>query len=311
MKTIITFVKLKLNTTNGRVILFITPFIICILSIIFYKTKPLVVYPSDEFSFSVYADKKDGGQSDARLVQEDSGVTMIYTLRKGVEYPFIGLTAVKSGAREIDITPYSFLKLGLKASNENLLRIIVKTIEPGVTKFPDYMSMRFNESYVRSNGEMKEYALPLKDFITPDWWFKRNNLYPGDSPKAAFSKVMTIEITNSNSTDFDRQDSITIHSVTFTQGIPGSLYCAIAFLALYYLVLWGIYRYYGREQVAPPSDLAGINYQKLNIKNYFNVEIDKVISFIASGYDDPELSVEKVSRATGISVYRIPVIIKE
>ncbi len=267
---------------------------------------PFVVIPNARIGFTPYCDTIEKGNSEINLFHTDSALSFGYTLKEGFPYPYAGLS-VNTGRDTINLSQYNRFIITLKANFTESIRLFVLTFEDSITKPQTPLSYRYNEIQIPAQKVLKTYSFKFSDLTTPTWWFERNKILPNQLQRADFSKVTAINLNNGYSINLNRSDTLIITKMKFVHSNQILfLYSGCIFLCYYAVLLMIV-----RKKRKLKTLVQVIPYEIVDIESSSDEELSNVVSFLASNFNDPDLSVQKTAEKTGMSVYKVPSVIKE
>jgi AraC-like DNA-binding protein len=290
-------------------LLYILPPLLIFASILLTTPSPFVIVPNPKIKFTPYCDTIEKGNSEINIFHADSSIVFGYTLKEGFPYPYAGISIDSS--EYINLSRYNRFVITHKTSSTKSFRLFVLTFEDSITKPKVSLSNRYNELQIPSQKYLRTYNFKFSDLSTPSWWFERNKILPNQYRQADFSKVTAINLNNGYSIDLNKSDTLTVTRMKFIHSNQTSfVYSGIAFLC-YYIILLIISRKKRKPGILSNMPVQVIPYEKIDVQSCSNEELNKVISFLATNFSDPDLSVQKTAETLKLSVYKVPSIIKE
>ncbi len=276
---------------------------------VLYRSYPrsMIVYPEEDCGIATYDDTKDGGSSEIEYRNTDSLLDITYSLGGRTGSPYAGVTFYCKNAEYWDVSKFNSLKLTIQKTGGGYVRVFIKSFIDDFSRPDNYMSLLFLEKELRTGAEFTEYRLDLRSFSTPKWWYSNNGL-TNTRKKVNWKKIATVELLNSESCDPDVVHRVRVKKIEFT-----NRYGALSFsifttgFAVYGLLifLWLSNRL--RSFRILPAEAP---YTRLRLSNSGDAEYGKIIAFLGNAFSDPDLTIEKAARATGVSIYKIPVLIR-
>lgn len=298
---------------NLKFLLVLLPFAIILLAFPFYYKSPLnlIQYCLDDSQdkqlyYGIFDDRKSGGNSVGEEIKTTDKIVFRYTLKKGVEYPFSGITFYPINPRFVDLSGFDEIKLKLKAKEGKRLKLAIGTNIQNYSRDEDFNSYKNNQVIINSDKDFNEITTDFSILETPEWWFTINQKTENEIGKSDYSKVHYINISNCLSIPLDKEDHIEIEELIFYKSlIPFILYAAVGCLA-YYIFLFFLFR--KKEKAVVPVQFT---YEKTEVLNHFEKEEEAVFQYITSNYSNPELSILDVVNATGIYEQKVSSMIKK
>ncbi len=125
---------------------------------------------------------------------------------------------------------------------------------------------------------------------------------------------MRIDFNNGITTPLNTPDTLTIEEMNFYRSnMPLFLYVGIAYLCYAASVIIIVRKRTRSEKNSANEKMYQrvIPYEKIDLMSNAESDLEKLVLHIAAHFSDPELSVQKVAAATGLSIYKIPALLKE
>jgi hypothetical protein len=159
-----------------RMLIFIlAPLVPLLVAFFIYYHKPFYLVKtglSEAILYNVYADKGNKGNSSGLDITHNKGeLNFTYVLRKGVPYPFAGVSIKPYKDGYSDFSVYDYIKVNIKASRGTRLPFMLTTYIENYTKPDDFNTLRNNQYILNVTKEFKDITIELKDLKTPDWWY--------------------------------------------------------------------------------------------------------------------------------------------
>ncbi len=316
---------LKEFVTKRYLVLVMVSFIVALVSIISTSQKSLTLLPGETehtdsvFQIATYADKSEpnGNSRISPVYQNGNGVSYKYTIKEGIEYPYAGLsfdTDPKNSSlieKALDISKYNAVKMVIHAKNSAAEQMIIKTTIPKFTKSKDTRSS-LTTTINFTNGVF-DGSIPLSKFSTPDWWFTSRKTSKANLASPDFSEVFEIVFQNGYDVKSGQEVSVEIKEITFIKDRKSQLLTTILVFLLVIILLSSI-RFIKRPVVAGDdngSEKIIISYDRVEIEDEQNNDVQRITEFIASNYANAEFSVEQLAKGAGVSTSKIPTMLKK
>lgn len=295
-----------------------------------------------------YADITDpgGASTIAKPVKTDSVISTSFTLRSGVEYPYAGVYISPYSpdnnpeGRYFDLSGYTDVEIVLKSETGESFFMYIKTLMEERASTEAVRHAQFRADILIENGVARK-KIKLANFIIPSWW-KDVNAPELDSIKMDLSRVQQIDFTNGNINKKDQLIDVTIDSIVFTMdnsellagikaendaiektkaeikdlklerlmAIVYSLIGLILYFVLIYLWKSGKLRAMLPVQEDDDSEKIIISYDKVEMKDEQEDELERITEQIAKNYSSPTFSVEQLAKEAGVSTTKIPALLK-
>lgn len=300
-------IKLRLHCT-----IFLT--VIITITLFCFKADIVIFPKTDSNNCIVYSDsisKTDKGNSVINYFNiSTEKITLDYTLKNKVLYPYAGIQWYYHPDQFLDLTEYDNLVLTIDPDSTTVKNILVM-LQIFCDDFSDTsntMTWRFltKELYIQKG--ISTYSIPLSNFITPDWWYKRFNTSEHELGKPDLGKVGQINIQSSTDT-LDKSNRIVISEIKICRPNWYRLFIiSLGILFIYIIILFGIriksLSNKRKETIPAP-------YEKIQVQDCAVQDEKTIIGYIGKNYCNAELSLLKMSTDIGIPTYKISEIIKQ
>lgn len=269
-----------------------------------------------------------GGRSTiSQKTSTEDQLVLECVLKSGFVSPFAGFGFHMREKSEdfFDLSRYEYIQLALSSSRKTKL-----TLELGADiriKKDDktHREERKLSTIVDINAGKETYRIPLDSFKVPLWWLNNNpglSLSPDDRQltfKYAGGMGMIIQ-KNNVSPDWEEKTTLVIEEIGFYRSNL-SLYiiCALAvsLYVLFYLLARFLFKgsspaeeYCPDERFSRAEKIPPMDYKKLDLTNYKDEELKKILLVIQSDFKKPDFTVETVYKTTGINTRKISALLK-
>lgn len=287
-----------------RNIILLLPYPVLLIAFLLYRQKDLIIYPAPASVIELYSDSDtnpEGKSSKPVSYFSDSAMSVRFTLHDGYGFPYAGIQFfLDSLHNKTVLSGYDCIKLKIRAVYSRSLKFVLH-LDYSNKDFPARVyPHRVLEQEVSLEGEY--YELSLKDFITPSWWYRKNQITEKEAGPPDFSGIRKFLIQTGVHTPIGKKEIFTVKTVKLSQDTTLFWLCSLGFIAAYYLLFFLINRRKKEDKHQT------ISYKKLDIPK--NPEEEKLFRYLSSNYHDTSLSIEKINRELGIPVTKIPVLIK-
>lgn len=282
-----------------KAIKFLPPVIIIPVLFLFIYQKPVTIYPGKDISIYKYSDNLKGGNSEINsFIETDSLVSLTYTLRKGVEFPYAGISFQRDTGYLPDLSLYDYIDLDATTQSTSVIQMFLMTYEPGVTKENIPLSYRHILQEVSSRKQSGIQRILLENFKTPEWWYSHVNLAEKDLGEPHLDMLKGVNFNNSLILRPDTPETITIRGITF--GKTYTFFFLWSFIAsvLYYGVI-GSGLYIRKKLLNVRSRV--IPYKQIEIEENGNPVLQKSLEYLSQNYTDPELNLTDMARELGFN----------
>lgn len=303
---------LKIITTNKWLHLLLPTVIIGII-IPFCIKKDLVIFPGDPgMELTSYTDTihpvEDGNTVIKEFRVDSSGIFIEYMIGRMNSSRYAGFQWIVHPPKKfVDISDYDHLIISFdESTTEEYMVIILQLFTDGFSSLQDRMTWRYFSKELPIKEKQKKFAIPLKEFETPLWWFNQYKINEAALGKPDFSKVGMISIQD-GSDAFGHHRAIGLKELRFHK--KESLAFSLIGLLLFYYLAYGIGSWLCVLLKIRKRPLA-IPYQILEIENDAADEKKKVLEYLGNNFSNQSLSLSRMSDEIGISTIKVSAVIK-
>ncbi|MBN1576166.1 MAG: helix-turn-helix transcriptional regulator [Chitinispirillaceae bacterium] len=277
---------------------------------VLYRIYPrsMAVYPDAGSGISAYSDTQDGGSSTINYTETDSLLRFEYLLAADVKQSYAGLALYSINADHWDVSKFNRLFVTLKKTGNDHLRLFIKSFIDGFSRPGNYMTLLFSEKDIQTKEDFFDYDLPFKSFSTPEWWYTNNNLPFSDRKKVDLKRITSVELANTASCVPGMVQQVYVKKIEFANryGIPYFLALAAGIAGYGFLA----FLFFSKKTWTVKTSPKDPQYTRLILSNNSEEEYGKVVAFLADAFHESDLTIDKVAKATGVSIYKIPILIK-
>jgi AraC-like DNA-binding protein len=280
----------------------------------FFVYKPHQVYTilpvKDSLAYNLYTYSDTVKQSQnyssvaIRSAAHDS-ITFTYKLDTS-NAPYAGITLLSKANEFLSVNTYDIFEIELYAAKAKRPQILLGLIAPKTGKGETF------EKYIVKDLDLipgkQIYQIPLKEFATPSWWYVNMSVSEKDIANTRFNSLQKINIQNCQLIARNTADEITIKHIRFTKDIR-IFYMLTLVLAIAY---YGWYYFFAVFQKSPKqtTEKIEIHYTPIEMVNHSELDLDKLVAYISSNYDNSELSLKMIQEGTGLSETKISQLLK-
>lgn len=269
--------------------------------------KEASLFPANKnIVFYAYNDNVDGGNSTS-ISQIDSAnfIELSYCLKEGYAYPYSGLSIEnKNTDNFIKLDDYDFLNVTLSAVKGTNIPISLMVFDSNYSKKNDDKSLLTFQTIVHTSPNEQSFQLNFDEFKIPQWWYNENNITEVIQFNKYIHRIKTINIENCNLIALNTNDEIKISEISLQKSsyipiyifVTGILFCAVLFIK--------------KELDTRKTKKIVLEYNATEIK-IDDEKTESVIKFIASNYQNPELSISFIKYKLVIPENKITEEIKE
>jgi AraC-like DNA-binding protein len=298
---------------HSKKIDFIPPLIIALLLLFSFHKSSLTIYPNiSKDKIEVFDDQNAGGNSSLDLVHiDDSIITIDYTLKNKIPYPFAGIKLViKGNSLYKDLSSYDHFSIDIETGSKQDLNIFLHTYIPRFTTESNALSYRYLAKTVKSQQLREHITIPVQSFTVPTWWYVANNIPDDSLPNETFDKVAEIIIENGYTYDLNTSYSLTLHKISFRKNMVKRTLWASGAVVVWFL-LYSLLLLLLKKQKNNDKKTVIISYEPLLMDNDSDECLHRIVSYISKEYKNPLLTVNQVAKEVGILPAKITQILRE
>ncbi len=268
---------------------------------IFIYKKPYRYFPDvNNIEVTFYNDSADNGNSVVNyFVYSSEGVEINFTLQEGFIRPYVGLQFPVAPKYASIIEKYDNIELELKGKAiKNVAVYLVTKPDTNLGENVRFREIYFSDKLVISETRQK-FSLPVKYFTIPEWWYDANNLSPAVyNPSPTLRNILSINIA-SGLTPIDNNDrSIYVYQIAFSKNNKKALLVSFlvylaAIIICVGMLLIRFYKQYTKPKI--------IEYKPVEIQQNPQKSENDFWKYLHENFTDEQLTLEKVSKATGIN----------
>jgi AraC-like DNA-binding protein len=261
---------------------------------------------------TAYDDRQEKGQpgtSKILFVQnETADLKFSYILNKGFSYPYAGITIhlKDTGRNFFDCTRFDVFKIRIASSQLSDCKIYLKVFDEKVFKVNDILSERYLQKDLILSSVPVTFSIPFKQFITPEWWYQKNNITLKDVTPVDLSKVMALQIESGSTAKTGIVDTITISQIYLTKK-PNKYAIFLLMILSVSSIVYTVFRLIPRRKSNPII----ITYDKKEISSYRDIDAQRISAYLAEKFSEPELSILTMGKSLGLSQKKAVKVINE
>ncbi len=255
-----------------------------------------------------FSDQPDNGRSTSSVHPLKNDLVMKMRLDTGVTWPVAG-TILFLDPKGVDVSGPGTLELDVVRSDLSLLTLCLVEDIPGFTRDDKWQSARYECMDQELVPGTPSYRIPLEKFTTPSWWYSAAGILPSTLGPERRDRVVRLVLQTGPGTPLGKDLELRVSRIAIApSNAPRRLGIWGAALALV-LVHVSLLRLAGakrvKESVKLPSPPADPYFLPIEAVSYADRERDAVVQCIGHDYADPDLSLEKIARSTGVPVDRV------
>lgn len=275
---------------------------------IFLNPEIKTIFPQPRnIQIKTYTDAEDPlGVGNSRIISftVDSAVFLSTIIGGDIDYPYAGFRIQPLDSNPFyNIKHYDHLHIDIDSTNATFFIIDLTTYVEGYSHFDDHMSFRHHTKELFVSSGPQKMSIPMKSILTQGWWYDLRKINPSELDKPDFTRCHTISFEINAVKASDRELYMKVSRIHFEDTKNEWLITAIALGICWFGFLIFAIKKNKNTQSKP---VTAIKIKNVELKNYADEELDRVCSYIAEQYSNPQLSINIVSRGAGVSVAKIP-----
>lgn len=239
------------------------------------------------------------------------GITIRYTLRNRLSYPYSGCKLVLLGDDSLprNMSSYDYLFLDITCKKQQSIDFYLHVDLAGRTIPSQPLTYRFLYKYLVFLDPRESKKVDLFSLETPGWWYYNHHLPDNSLGKESFRRVSEIVVQSGNNNPIDQEFEFTINQISVHRDLKKRGISAIIFISGWFLLYTLFYLGYIRQN--PAGKKVVVQYEPLVVNNQSDETLERIIQYIAREYANPDLTVHTVAREVGVMPSRITQILLE
>ncbi|HSY61946.1 MAG TPA: AraC family transcriptional regulator, partial [Cytophaga sp.] len=242
----------------------------------------------------IVADKKDS-------------ITFSYKLDTSNNAPFAGITLLSKAHEFLFLNAYDIFEIEIYGSHARRPQILL-----GLAPENTGTDKKITEKYITKDLDLIQgkhiYKIPLKEFATPSWWYVDQGIAEKDIANIPFNSLRMINIQNCQLIARNTTDEITIKQIRFVKDIRWFYILSFIFVMGYYALYYFFHTF--RSQPKQTTEKIEIRYTPIEMVNHSESDLNKLVSYLSSHYDNSELSLKIIQEGTGLSETKVSQLLK-
>ncbi len=279
--------------------------------------------PADTSAIPWEADKGtdayQGGMSSVTLYDDSYGLDFELFVSSAVEYPHASVGLVfqnQSGEPTmVDLSSFTSLNFNVKCSPANVLGFAMFMFEEQVTQPWDYLTYRSPSTYFSCSEQWSHVELDLTRLETAQWWLDRFDLKLSMQEYQP-TRVPRISFFSTFQSPQDAASRVHINELS----LHGRDWRYLYLLGVFLILTWGgfaiwLFRQHTQALIRDlrnrvQKDLPLIAYQQLSVEPRNDRDKGAILRFMATEYSNPELNLDTIANAIGVSRTKINEVLK-
>lgn len=221
---------------------------------------------------------------------------------------FMVMFDVKANGTFLDVEDYDYLDIDVAMKEASSFLMYVKTFEH-FTDTTNWVTQRFTEKVIELESRVSRYRILFKEFSTPNWWKSLIGSRVLTLPKKPdYSKVMAIDFQNNPGGVLGVPERMEIRRIEFRKDRRVFFTVTLGGGLLWFIIVTVALLVRGRRRSKSKLEKP---IRHLSMKNQTEEQLGRLQVFIGSSFQTTDLSVEMVSRETGISQPKISAVLQQ
>lgn len=267
------------------------------------------VWPRGGLRLQPFTDLNAHGRSVARIMIDSGELDLTIRLDSGAIWPVAGMIFhLASRNQGLDLSAPGTLHLEIGSSSLSSIQTCLVEQIPGFTRDDRWETARYDCQDLDLVPGQSSYDLPLDRFFTPAWWYAKAGVRPSQLGPETRKSVVRFVIQSGDGTPIREARNVRFSRIEVfsTHWVRSLLILAVGCL----LSLAQVVRLRTPHAPLPSAARPPVVFQPVEAVSYSDREREAVIQCIATSFSDPELSLEKVSRSTGVPLDRVTAQVK-
>lgn len=260
---------------------------------------------------SVFDDALEGGRSRASVSTGSQGMVLDIQLDASAAVPFAGgIVHLEHLDPLLDLS-HGVLELELGASNLPALRVCLLEELPGFSRPDRWETYRYECADRELVPGTTRYRIPAADFTTPGWWYASSGTRLSQLGPERRERIVRLILQGDDATPRGTPLRLELRSLrmrvhdsrVLVWGILAGLCAAFVQVLVSYRRRPHLVSLVASLEATSPE--GKISFEPLEATSYADREREAVVACIGRDYSDPDLTLEKVARSTGVPVDRV------
>lgn len=264
-------------------------------------------------------DGYQGGRSTAKVYEDKYGLDFGLNLSTAVAYPFASVAMIFEDEQKQpllqDLSSYTRATFRIKCTPANVLNFSLFTVDEHITRVDDLSTYRTPTTFFSCDEHWSLIELDLTRLEIPQWWIDRHQLKLS-MKDYRLDQVLQLQFGSTYQGPTNVDAHVQINELTLTGRDWHYLYSLGVFLFLS-CVTYAVW-FFRQHTHALVNDLKLkirkerplVAYQQLSVESQHDKDKSLILQFLATNYANPELSVDAVVTAIGVSRTKINDILK-
>jgi AraC-like DNA-binding protein len=256
-----------------------------------------------DFNIISYNDSLKNGNSEIiKLNYSKNLIEFSFLLKDKYSYPFCGLAIYNSHPSFIDISRYDTIKIIMKADNATRVQIMRRDFVPGISSPSDDETLVPLVKEITVSKEWQTYSISFDKLKTPDWFFDNLAIDREKLEKTGIHYFTGVNFQSGVIRQFNEKITYYIHEIRFEKN--PIIFILLTLIFAFILMIFNIL-----PSMIGKGRAVFTGAKPLILKLHSREENSKIMSYMNEHYYDPDISLGKIRRDTGVSGNKITKII--
>jgi AraC-like DNA-binding protein len=276
----------------------------------FLQIPAFIVFPDrNDLKFEFYTDSGNGGNSKIlRHHISDTSIDLDFDLETGFQSPYVGIKISRKNEDEINLSPYNQIHIDIEGQNVKGIGYTLFT--PNIFyKNRENSKELFFSTNLKISAKRMQYRLDLSQLRVPDWWCETNNVSPSEKINPDLKHVLHLTIGTAYAPVVGAKNTLHIYSISFER--DNRKLIRMLLIAEFVVILFLFIIYFLRVDSTPKKTMpVTIEYKPVGVDTESR-QFDGFLDYINRNFHESDLTLEQVSRSTGINQRRIASFIQQ
>lgn len=263
----------------------------------------------DDIRTVPFTDQLQAGHSTAEIDTLQGILHLSLRLDSGAQYPLAGgILFLGRDTEVVDMSGKGDLELRLGTSDIPALKVCLVEDLPGFTRNDAWQTARYECTDIELLPGTPVHRIPLDKFTTPPWWNVASGLRTSQIGPEKRSRIVRLILQTAEGSPLYQKYDLRIQGIVLRQERPWTLLAGLGIGLLLAMAQWLWIRRRSPLSTMATTTLPAsspVVFQPIEARSYSDREREAVVGCIGREYTDPDLSLEKVSRSTGVPLDRV------
>lgn len=289
------------NRVHSRILIPLTVAFSLALAIYALADNNLIFPLQKNLNYSFFTDKANDGTSEiSNELISDSIIQFDFLMKEGFMNPYVGIsinpTPDTKGVSLINLKPSNQIIIDLYTEGLENIGFFINCLSKSSEVSEEIPELRFFHSINAKPGR-NSYTISLDDFKIPDWYLDQNKLNKQADLSLNTAAITYINITSAYPTKVGDNGKVKIYEMSFSWNNKNLSAVLISLWFLMVCILLLIQ--FIRIKLNTNTELITVAYQATDVSEA-NQNDKSYLSFINTNFNNPELTLEMVSKNCAI-----------